>query len=189
MVAEIWTEILVPGTPARGKACQRLGCSVITTLFLRNVMRGGDSNMYQVLWPRSPTWSDSRLRETSIWIPRFENIKRRVGSSTITRRYASLFLITDRQDLRKIIRSLQIEGKTSWREMLVNIRIEAFWDVTSCQLLKFPAFRRSVVFPCSGTRRHSSWTGKAWRGKQHALPKSCVLFAVITALHPGRTQS
>jgi len=57
--------------------------------------------------------------------------------------------------------------------MLVNFKIEAFWDMTSCQLLKLPAFRRSVVFLCSGTRRHSSWTGRAWRGKQHAFPKSC----------------
>ena len=123
---------------------------------------------------------------TAIWIPRFENTKRRIGNSTITRRYTSLFLITDRQAIRKILRRLQIEGKKSWREMLVNFRIEAFWDVTSYQPLKLPTFRRSVVFPCSGTRRHSSWTGRAWRGKQHALPKSCVLFAMITTLHPGR---
>lgn len=58
-----------------------------------------------------------------------------MGNSTIIRRYTSIFLIIDPQDLRKILRTLQFQRKKNIRKMFVNFRIEAFWDMTSCQLL------------------------------------------------------
>jgi hypothetical protein len=89
--------------------------------------------------------------------------------------------------------SWNIKKTADWgkKELAGNVGKLQDWRLlgASCQLLKLPTFRRSEVFPYSGTRRHSSWTGRAWRGKQHALPKRCIFFAVITALHPGRNKS